>query len=158
MASSYTSASPIREGSPSSPASSPETYFDAEQDIGDSVATHRPRHESDHDHSLSSNLSKIKFTVGDSEEDVSSCIQKSDRLSGGHHQHRHHKQPSHVKGASSFQPPPRDVKTCLEIYTSEKGAKALTDDEIKALVRAKHIPAYQLEKAVDDLERGVQIR
>jgi len=54
--------------------------------------------------------------------------------------------------------PPRQIETCLSIYKSEVGAKALTDLEVIALVDGKHIPAYQLEKAVDDPERGVAIR
>lgn len=54
--------------------------------------------------------------------------------------------------------PQRPIEECLSIYKSEDGAKALTDDEVIALVDAKHIPAYQLEKAVDDPERGVAIR
>jgi hypothetical protein len=52
----------------------------------------------------------------------------------------------------------RSLEECLEIYRTEEGPKELTDDEIISLVEAKHIPAYQLEKAVDDPERGVAIR
>jgi hypothetical protein len=54
--------------------------------------------------------------------------------------------------------PPRSIEECLSIYKSEDGAKLLTDEEVIILVNAKHIPAYQLEKAVDDPERGVNIR
>lgn len=53
---------------------------------------------------------------------------------------------------------PRPVEECLEIYKSELGASALTDEEVIQLVKQKHIAAYQLEKAVGDLERGVKIR
>ncbi|NP_001295235.1 3-hydroxy-3-methylglutaryl-coenzyme A reductase [Bombus terrestris] len=53
---------------------------------------------------------------------------------------------------------PRSLKECLEIYKSDLGASALTDEEIIQLVKNKHIPAYQLEKAVGDMERGVGIR
>ncbi|EFN88878.1 3-hydroxy-3-methylglutaryl-coenzyme A reductase isoform X2 [Harpegnathos saltator] len=53
---------------------------------------------------------------------------------------------------------PRSVKKCLEIYKSELGANALTDEEVIELVKHKHIAAYQLEKAVGDMERGVGIR
>ncbi|XP_032684231.1 3-hydroxy-3-methylglutaryl-coenzyme A reductase isoform X2 [Odontomachus brunneus] len=53
---------------------------------------------------------------------------------------------------------PRSVEECLEIYKSELGANALTDQEVIQLVKQKHIAAYQLEKAVDDMERGVKIR
>lgn len=38
------------------------------------------------------------------------------------------------------------------------GASALTDVEVIQLVKKKHIAAYQLEKAVGDMERGVGIR
>jgi hydroxymethylglutaryl-CoA reductase (NADPH) len=38
------------------------------------------------------------------------------------------------------------------------GASVLTDNEVIQLVNYKHIPAYQLEKAVDNMERGVGIR
>ncbi|XP_014478645.1 PREDICTED: 3-hydroxy-3-methylglutaryl-coenzyme A reductase isoform X2 [Dinoponera quadriceps] len=53
---------------------------------------------------------------------------------------------------------PRSVEECLEIYKSELGANALTDQEVIQLVKHKHIAAYQLEKAVGDMERGVGIR
>ncbi|XP_071861570.1 HMG coenzyme A reductase [Bombus fervidus] len=53
---------------------------------------------------------------------------------------------------------PRSLKECLEIYKSDLGASGLTDEEIIQLVKNKHIPTYQLEKAVGDMERGVGIR
>ncbi|KYN02273.1 PREDICTED: 3-hydroxy-3-methylglutaryl-coenzyme A reductase [Cyphomyrmex costatus] len=53
---------------------------------------------------------------------------------------------------------PRSVKDCLEIYKSELGASALSNDEVIQLVKHKNIAAYQLEKAVGDMERGVDIR
>ncbi|KZC12825.1 PREDICTED: 3-hydroxy-3-methylglutaryl-coenzyme A reductase [Dufourea novaeangliae] len=53
---------------------------------------------------------------------------------------------------------PRSLEECLEIYKSELGASELTDEEIIQLVKHKHIAAYQLEKAVGDMERGVGIR
>ncbi|XP_014608233.1 PREDICTED: 3-hydroxy-3-methylglutaryl-coenzyme A reductase isoform X1 [Polistes canadensis] len=53
---------------------------------------------------------------------------------------------------------PRNLEECLEIYRSELGASALTDTEIIKLVEHKYIPAYQLEKAVGNMERGVGIR
>lgn len=52
----------------------------------------------------------------------------------------------------------RSVEECLEIYKSELGANALTDEEVIQLVQRKYIAAYQLEKAVGDMERGVGIR
>ncbi|XP_053988321.1 3-hydroxy-3-methylglutaryl-coenzyme A reductase [Hylaeus volcanicus] len=62
------------------------------------------------------------------------------------------------EGSSSQSKVPRSVEECLEIYKSELGASALTDEEVIELVRHKHIAAYQLEKAVGDMERGVAIR
>ncbi|KAJ8923802.1 hypothetical protein NQ315_010384 [Exocentrus adspersus] len=53
----------------------------------------------------------------------------------------------------------RSLKECLDIYNdSDLGALALTDDEVILLVKNKHIAPYQIEKAVDDPERGVGIR
>lgn len=54
--------------------------------------------------------------------------------------------------------PPRTLEECLMLYQTDEGVKQLSDDEIINLVNAKHIPAYQLEKAVQNLERGVAIR
>lgn len=44
------------------------------------------------------------------------------------------------------------------IFLLQLGASALTDQEVMQLVKHKHIAAYQLEKAVGDMERGVGIR
>lgn len=52
----------------------------------------------------------------------------------------------------------RSLDECLSIYNSHLGASELTDEEVRLLVKHKHIPAYQIEKAVDDPERGVKIR
>ncbi|XP_017888223.1 3-hydroxy-3-methylglutaryl-coenzyme A reductase [Ceratina calcarata] len=52
----------------------------------------------------------------------------------------------------------RSLEECLELYKSELGASALTDEEVIELVKNKHIATYQLEKAVGDMERGVGIR
>lgn len=52
----------------------------------------------------------------------------------------------------------RSVEECLAIYKSELGASALSDVEVIKLVKHKYIPAYQLEKAVGDMERGVNLR
>lgn len=52
----------------------------------------------------------------------------------------------------------RSLEECLQIYRSTSGAELLTDREIMLLVDTKHIPAYNLEKAVKCPERGVQIR
>lgn len=55
-------------------------------------------------------------------------------------------------------PSPRSLEECLGIYKSDLGAAALSDEEVISLVEQKHIPSYQIEKAVDDPERGVKIR
>ncbi|KAJ3639685.1 hypothetical protein Zmor_003029 [Zophobas morio] len=53
----------------------------------------------------------------------------------------------------------RSIEECLKIYNDTNlGGAVLSDDEIILLVQNKHIPAYQIEKAVDDPERGVGIR
>ncbi|CAG5100769.1 Similar to 3-hydroxy-3-methylglutaryl-coenzyme A reductase (Blattella germanica) [Cotesia congregata] len=56
------------------------------------------------------------------------------------------------------EPEPRSVEDCLAIYRSELGASGLTDKEVIQLVQHNYILPYQLEKAVDDMERGVGIR
>ena len=40
----------------------------------------------------------------------------------------------------------------------QDGASGLTDEEVMLLVDSKHIPAYQLEKQLDNYQRGVAIR
>lgn len=53
----------------------------------------------------------------------------------------------------------KSLQECLKIYNDYNlGGSALTDEEIILLVKNKHIPGYQIEKAVDDPERGVEIR
>lgn len=54
--------------------------------------------------------------------------------------------------------PIRSLEECLEIYKSNLGADGLSDDEVILLVRNKTIAPYQIEKAVDNPERGVGIR
>lgn len=51
----------------------------------------------------------------------------------------------------------RNLEECLQIYRSE-GASKLTDKEVILLVDTKHLPGYNLEKAVKNQERGVKIR
>lgn len=58
---------------------------------------------------------------------------------------------------SSDDPVIRPLEDCKMIFDLD-GAKALNDAEILTLIEAKHIAAYQLEKAVGDLERAVSIR
>lgn len=45
------------------------------------------------------------------------------------------------------------LSSCLQ-----SGAASLTDEEILQLVAGKHIPAYKLESALEDPERGVAVR
>lgn len=52
----------------------------------------------------------------------------------------------------------RPLEECLKVYQSELGASALTDEEVIILVKNRHIATYQVEKAVDNPERGVGIR
>ncbi|XP_017786105.1 PREDICTED: 3-hydroxy-3-methylglutaryl-coenzyme A reductase-like [Nicrophorus vespilloides] len=54
--------------------------------------------------------------------------------------------------------PSRSLNECVSIYQSNLGAAALNDEEVLLLIEKKYIPAYQVEKAVDDCERGVGIR
>ncbi|XP_011876885.1 PREDICTED: 3-hydroxy-3-methylglutaryl-coenzyme A reductase [Vollenhovia emeryi] len=63
-----------------------------------------------------------------------------------------------INSASEKPEQTRSVEDCLEIYKSELGANALTNEEVIQLVEHKDIAAYQLEKAVGDMERGVDIR
>ncbi|KAL0278245.1 UNVERIFIED_CONTAM: hypothetical protein PYX00_000115 [Menopon gallinae] len=51
----------------------------------------------------------------------------------------------------------RDLEECLRIY-KETGAECLNDQEVLQLVQKNHIPSYQIEKAVNNPERGVGIR
>jgi hypothetical protein len=192
-------------------ASSPESYFDAKEEISRSSSSEEvgsvltaAKAESStvpkDTKKMSSDMSKIKFTVGGESEDDdeiralklngrgnragnegSSNSDGSMKPSGNHsvssrhhllHHHPHHHQKAgylsqeptpkhdhHHESLTRTTRPRRDVTECLGIYkNSEWGAKALTDEEVISLVKAKHIPAYQLEKAVDDLERGVSIR
>ncbi|XP_076261719.1 3-hydroxy-3-methylglutaryl-coenzyme A reductase-like isoform X2 [Rhynchophorus ferrugineus] len=53
----------------------------------------------------------------------------------------------------------RTLEECLKIYRNvDLGATALSDDELMMLIRNRHIAPHQIEKAVDDPERGVGIR
>nr|AKO63319.1 3-hydroxy-3-methylglutaryl coenzyme A reductase 2 [Leptinotarsa decemlineata] len=53
----------------------------------------------------------------------------------------------------------RTLEECLAIYNDfDLGAVALNDEEVILLVKHKHIATYQLEKALDNPERGVKIR
>lgn len=44
------------------------------------------------------------------------------------------------------------------LISAQSGAAALTDEEVKVLVRSKDIPAYKLETILADHTRGVAIR
>ncbi|XP_066158116.1 3-hydroxy-3-methylglutaryl-coenzyme A reductase-like isoform X2 [Euwallacea fornicatus] len=53
----------------------------------------------------------------------------------------------------------KTLEDCLKIYNNiDLGATALSDEEIIMLIKNKHIAAYQIEKAIDNPERGVGIR
>ncbi|XP_075217147.1 HMG coenzyme A reductase [Lycorma delicatula] len=52
----------------------------------------------------------------------------------------------------------RNLTECLAIYKSKNTAVSLTDSEVLLLVKNGNIPGYQLEKAVENCERGVGIR
>ncbi|KAF5280969.1 hypothetical protein FQR65_LT14907 [Abscondita terminalis] len=52
----------------------------------------------------------------------------------------------------------RSLEECLRIYNENLSAASLTDQEVILLVESKNLPAYQIEKAVDNPERGVRIR
>lgn len=54
--------------------------------------------------------------------------------------------------------PTRSFEECLEVYKSNLGADGLTDEEVILLVKNKIIASYQIEKAVNNPERGVGIR
>lgn len=53
---------------------------------------------------------------------------------------------------------PRPLEECLALYRTESGAACLSDEEVLLLVKAKHIPAYKLETALCDPQRGVAVR
>uniref|UniRef100_A0A0B7BAU7 3-hydroxy-3-methylglutaryl coenzyme A reductase n=1 Tax=Arion vulgaris TaxID=1028688 RepID=A0A0B7BAU7_9EUPU len=54
--------------------------------------------------------------------------------------------------------PPRQQEDCVAIMNSDVGSVALTDEEVKMLVKSKHIPAYKLESVLSNHTRGVAIR
>lgn len=54
--------------------------------------------------------------------------------------------------------PTRSVEECKAIYRGTASASELSDTEVCNLVNEGVIPAYQIEKAVKDPERGVGIR
>nr|QYV43153.1 HMGR1 [Colaphellus bowringi] len=62
-----------------------------------------------------------------------------------------------LKDAHLGQDMARNLQDCLKIYRNND-AKDLTDEEIIKLVDTKHIPSYNLEKAVKNPIRGVKIR
>ena len=51
---------------------------------------------------------------------------------------------------------------CVHSYrcptNTQEGANLLSDEEIQQLVKAKHIPAYKLETALGDHQRGIAVR
>ncbi|XP_042562967.1 3-hydroxy-3-methylglutaryl-CoA reductase a [Clupea harengus] len=54
---------------------------------------------------------------------------------------------------------PRPIDECVSILRNpEMGARFLSDEEVIALVKSKHIPSYKLENIMETPERGVVIR
>ncbi|CAG9864194.1 unnamed protein product [Phyllotreta striolata] len=51
----------------------------------------------------------------------------------------------------------RNLQECLQFLRTDR-ANELSDDEIITLVDTKHVPAYNLEKSIDNPQRGVKIR
>ncbi|XP_035702065.1 3-hydroxy-3-methylglutaryl-coenzyme A reductase isoform X2 [Folsomia candida] len=113
----------------------------------------------------SGSVSPIGFSIGDASDSESD----PDDVAKPHDEDRRHSSDS-IRAQTletglkdlnievNIEQPPRSIEECALIYKSDDGAKLLTDAEVIALVNAKHIPAYQLEKAVEDPERGVNIR
>ncbi|XP_071846092.1 3-hydroxy-3-methylglutaryl-coenzyme A reductase-like isoform X2 [Apostichopus japonicus] len=54
--------------------------------------------------------------------------------------------------------PPRPLEECVRIFNSEENSSELTDEEVKLLVKFKHIPSYKLEDMLQNAERGINIR
>ncbi|ESO01425.1 hypothetical protein HELRODRAFT_100685 [Helobdella robusta] len=52
----------------------------------------------------------------------------------------------------------RSLEECAELLKAVNGPEQLTDEEVMMLVGSKHIPTYRLEHAVNNFERGVDIR
>jgi hypothetical protein len=51
----------------------------------------------------------------------------------------------------------RSVEECQNVLANQ-GPEVLTDEEVVDLVDARHLAAHQLEKVLEDAERGVRIR
>ncbi|CAH1279705.1 unnamed protein product [Diabrotica balteata] len=62
-----------------------------------------------------------------------------------------------LERCDSIDSDPRNLQDCLQLLRGDK-ADELSDNEIIMLVDTKHIPAYTLEKAIKNPERGVKIR
>ncbi|XP_074650297.1 3-hydroxy-3-methylglutaryl-coenzyme A reductase-like [Tubulanus polymorphus] len=54
--------------------------------------------------------------------------------------------------------PVRPIDECKRILKLDDGPSQLSDDEVLALVRCKHIPSYKIESVLSDYGRGVSIR
>jgi len=160
-------------------ASSPEAFYDAkeEQNFGTDEVD-----EAGNQNQLREGINKIKFSLGAPEDDLQFRRACGDVKRSGVGSQNQSKSKEMLRKHGITYPPPRslpidilppqrtpnrslpdpeairEVEECLKIYKSEHGAKYLSDEEVMSLVKAKHIPAYQLEKAVDDMERGVRIR
>lgn len=66
--------------------------------------------------------------------------------------------PSPLIDDTATKKPCRSLEECLEVYKSNLGADGLIDEEVILLVKNKTIASYQIEKAVNNPERGVGIR
>lgn len=120
--------------------------------------------------SSSGSVTPITFSIGDhsesddegDSEDQSAAdlakIEKSAAMLEKLKMEREQKEKELEGDSDRWSGPPRPLEECLSIYKTDDGVKQLSDEEIINLVDAKYIPAYQLEKAVQDLERGVAIR
>ncbi|XP_018901308.2 3-hydroxy-3-methylglutaryl-coenzyme A reductase [Bemisia tabaci] len=62
------------------------------------------------------------------------------------------------ENVENVETPLRSVENCAEIFKNSGSASTLTDNEVCNLVVNGVIPAYQVEKAVKNPERGVGIR
>lgn len=53
---------------------------------------------------------------------------------------------------------PRDLRQCQEIFKKTNSAETLSNNEIMLLVKNKSISSHQLEKVVENPQRGINIR
>ena len=110
-------------------------------------------------HPRDGGLSNISFTVGESESDSDHENLRKKHIEVESTGVQTAESCVKEMKAEAEAGPVRPLDECLRIYNAEEeGARCLTDAEVITLVNAKKIPAYLLEKAVQDEERGVCIR